>query len=939
MQRKRRLSPEEIDAALTRALTLYNIRPNAVYEAALAYSGIGWPVIPSPLAGEGESVGKNPVLDGWQNLRITTVEQVQQHFQGQMVNVGVPTGTISGLIDFNLECEDAINLAKECLLPTGTVFGHASAPSSHWFYRCIEVTPKPTREFRDPLADEELILELRGDGGYQTILPASLHVLSGEWVEWSMQPPQQPACITYIELHKCAVRLATRVMLARHCPGATKPDEIDPLVRQRLEFWQRLQEEVEGAPAAAFEQTQRFLNALDDRTDQFTFQTFDDNRDRKDRTLARVLHGTLAERYPQLLRLSQAGAGIFVTINATDFKGRKSENITGVRSYYADLDGAPLENTKNLHLLPHIITETSPGRFGVYYLIADAPLNAEKFKATQQRLAQLLESDPSVCDLPRVARLPGFPHQKELRSSPFMTRIVSLSERKVYSDQDFQHAMVQASMLRDPPVSRSYMRNEAAHLQGHVGPHKQAKAVLDDKTQTAPKRLLDGAAAGKPPVDLSKGYEEGKRNIECARVAGSILGKGGSEEEALAQCLEWNKGNKPPLSDQEVRDVVRSIAKSERRKHTHTNETTQQPRTVRKIRDGEASIDPPPMLVQRILPAEGLTIIGGQAKAGKTFIAINLAVALAARLTFLGYRVREQVGVYYISAEGFGGIAKRVAAAKIDAGLKGPIPLTWADHIPNLQAEDAIKTLIAEIYDENKHMQQQFGVRLGVLILDTVAASFTMQDENSNAEVNKICSIMHRIGNEAGVLMVAIHHLGKDAESGLRGASAWEGSADVIISALANINPNTGVVKDRRLALAKTRDYEPGPIAPYTLEVVKLGVDKYNDDITTCIVKIDTQPRLPPIEGEKSKSKKAFVEACRYALQKHEDFRLKEGVRHRAVELKYIREEFEARYVTGESDQEKRKRAIRSAWARTLRHLPEGWRTEKDPDGDEWLLL
>jgi hypothetical protein len=925
MQRKRLHTPEEIEVALAHARELYNTRPNAVYEAALVYAQLGWRIVPSPLSGDSESVGKSPVLDDWQNLRIRTEAQVHQHFYGLMVNVGALLGSVRGLIDFNLECQEAVNLAPECLPSTSTVFGHASALRSHWLYHGIGITPKLTRQFRDPLVGEELILELRGDGGYQSILPPSLHVLSGEWVEWST-PPQQPAYMPYIELHKCTVRLATRVMLARYCPGAAEPDEIeqaltktDPLVKQRLELWQRWQQEVDGAPVTAFEQTQKFLNALDDRTDRFTYQTFNDNRDRKDRTLTRVLHGTLAERYQQLLHLSEAGAGIFVAINATDFKGRSTANVIEVRAYYADLDGAPLSNLKRLNLDPHIITETSPGRYGAYWLITDAPLDAKKFKTTQQQLAQLLESDPVVIDLPRVARLPGFPHQKETSSSPFITRIIDLSATDAYSDQEFQQALTEALEGRQ----------DAAPQTGDA-----------DAGPAPPKaRLLDGAYAGKPPVDWSQAYEKGKRNVECARRAGSALGKGRSEEEALAECLEWNKLNDPPMSEKEVWEVVRSIAKSERRKHAHADETAQQPRTIHKIRDGEASIDPPPMLVQRILPTKGLTIIGGQAKAGKTFVAINLAVALAAALTFLGYHVREQVGVYYISAEGFGGIAKRVAAAKMAAGLEKPIPLTWANHIPNLQTENAIKTLIAEIHDENKHMQQQFGVRLGVVILDTVAASFTMQDENSNAEVNKICGIMHRIGNETGTLVTAVHHYGKAADSGLRGASAWEGAADVIISALANINPNTGEVKDRRLALAKTRDYEPGPIAPYSLKVVKLGVDKYNDDITTCIVEIDTQPRLPPTENEKSKSKKTLVEACRYALHEHEDFLLKEGVRYRAVELKYIKEQFEARYVTGEGDPEKQKRATRSAWARALRHMPEGWRTEKDSDGDEWLLL
>jgi RepB DNA-primase from phage plasmid len=166
----------------------------------------------------------------------------------------------------------------------------------------------------------------------------------------------------------------------------------------------------------------RFLAALDDRTDRFTFQTFDDNDQRKDKRLARILHGTLDEHYGTLVEFSRRGAGVFVTINTTNFQGRSVECIVEVRAYFADLDGAPLANVGRLALPPDIITETSAGRYHAFYLVSDAPLSGEHFRQTQQRLANLLDGDSSVCDLPRVMRLPGFPHQKD-PSNPFVTRI------------------------------------------------------------------------------------------------------------------------------------------------------------------------------------------------------------------------------------------------------------------------------------------------------------------------------------------------------------------------------------------------------------------------------------------------------------------------------------------------------------------------------------
>jgi hypothetical protein len=161
---------------------------------------------------------------------------------------------------------------------------------------------------------------------------------------------------------------------------------------------------------------ENFLHMLAPDTIQFTFQTATDPKEarkllgnRRD-PLARILHGTLAERWGPLITLSAAGAGVYVTINETNLRGRRTTDIIRVRAYFADLDGAPLANLKRLNLRPHIIVVTSPDKFHVYWLVKDAPL--DQFKRTQKRLAKLVGGDPSVCDLPHAMRLPGFPHQK-----------------------------------------------------------------------------------------------------------------------------------------------------------------------------------------------------------------------------------------------------------------------------------------------------------------------------------------------------------------------------------------------------------------------------------------------------------------------------------------------------------------------------------------------
>jgi hypothetical protein len=82
---------------------------------------------------------------------------------------------------------------------------------------------------------------------------------------------------------------------------------------------------------------ERFLAALDPSAERFTFQTFDDNKERAKRyrkehsradpNLTSIIHGSLTFCWNALVRFNKRGAGIYVTVNETDLKGREVKNI------------------------------------------------------------------------------------------------------------------------------------------------------------------------------------------------------------------------------------------------------------------------------------------------------------------------------------------------------------------------------------------------------------------------------------------------------------------------------------------------------------------------------------------------------------------------------------------------------------------------------------
>ena len=187
-----------------------------------------------------------------------------------------------------------------------------------------------------------------------------------------------------------------------------------------------------------FEEAALFLEALAGKDAPCTFQTFDDmkvwNEDKKkfvnraDKSLVGIYHGTFDQHKNELAALNAQRAGVYVTVNQTDLKGRKEANIVKVRALFVDLDGSPIQPIKDLpeDLQPHIIIESSPNRWHAYWLVNNCEL--EQFKPLQQALAAKFNGDKAVCDLPRVMRLAGFSHNKQV---PFITRIVELQEHNL----------------------------------------------------------------------------------------------------------------------------------------------------------------------------------------------------------------------------------------------------------------------------------------------------------------------------------------------------------------------------------------------------------------------------------------------------------------------------------------------------------------------------
>jgi hypothetical protein len=175
----------------------------ATLKAAQNYVAAGWKPVPVPARQKG------PVVKGWQTLRLT-VSDLPKVF-GTTGNIGLILGEASGgLVDIDLDCEEAIVAAPGFLTDTLMIHGRPSKPSSHWWYIA---SPIPNSE-RFLNLDGTCIAELRSTGG-QTIVPPSVHP-SGEVIGWEKNG--LPAQIDGVALRDAIARLAVCVLLGKSWP-------------------------------------------------------------------------------------------------------------------------------------------------------------------------------------------------------------------------------------------------------------------------------------------------------------------------------------------------------------------------------------------------------------------------------------------------------------------------------------------------------------------------------------------------------------------------------------------------------------------------------------------------------------------------------------------------------------------------------------------------
>jgi hypothetical protein len=238
---------------------------------------------------------------------------------------------------------------------------------------------------------------------------------------------------------------------------------------------------------------------------------------------------------------------------------------------------------------------------------------------------------------------------------------------------------------------------------------------------------------------------------------------------------------------------------------------------------------PPAWLVRNVLPQAALAVLFGESTAGKTFMALDLAAAVARGVEWRGQRTK-QGRVVYVAAEGGGGFRNRLKAYAQHHDLQlADLPLGVIHAAPNLLLKDDALEVCREIIAAG-------GADL--VIVDTFAQVTPGANENAAEDVGRALAHCRGIHVATGALVLLVHHAGKDASRGARGWSGLKAAADAEIEV-------QRLITGRVIRVSKQKDGEDGLAWGFDLDVVPVGMDDEGDVITSCIVR---EAELPAVQ-------------------------------------------------------------------------------------------
>jgi hypothetical protein len=228
--------------------------------------------------------------------------------------------------------------------------------------------------------------------------------------------------------------------------------------------------------------------------------------------------------------------------------------------------------------------------------------------------------------------------------------------------------------------------------------------------------------------------------------------------------------------------------------------------------------DDPPYLVKGLIPREGLTVVWGEPKSGKSFQTFDLAMTIARGLDYRGHRVQHGP-IVYCAAEGATGFKNRVEAYRQYHGLEGELPFfLMPDALSLIDDTTALISSVRATLGDTEPV---------LVVLDTLNRSLA-GNENDPGDMAKYIKSADTVREAFSCAVLVVHHCGTDNKRP-RGHTSLTGAAD---AQLAVQRQGETIIT----TVEWMKDGPEGETLYSNLQVVAVGVDRDGDEITSCVI-------------------------------------------------------------------------------------------------------
>lgn len=248
-------------------------------------------------------------------------------------------------------------------------------------------------------------------------------------------------------------------------------------------------------------------------------------------------------------------------------------------------------------------------------------------------------------------------------------------------------------------------------------------------------------------------------------------------------------------------------------------------------------LETPPVvrhLIEPILEDGVLAMLFGDPAAGKSFLALDWAAAIATGRNWRNGKVRSGP-VIYIAGEGHAGLSRRLKAWETHHGASlADAPLFISTRVVPFLDSAALRNLTDEI--------DALPEPPVLIVVDTVSRALAGANENDQADASGFVAACDELRARYKCALLLVHHSGHGDKSRARGSSVFRAALD------AEYSLSCAPDGMRTLTCTKSKDSEPP--APMNFKLQDVALPWFNPETGECLksavlVNAENQPSIP----------------------------------------------------------------------------------------------